>query len=134
MVSEEIDDSDPMLHIHGQRGWHDDVYIIGNKKGLAMLKEAIDAALHGTDFPVVVYCGDGEGYEIHVVSRQDRWDDRLLPYTEDVAKDGRTNVILPWKPDGYASVIIVPSGKYGEKEDVKINWIGKRKHPDDEQS
>ena len=57
------------LHIFGQQVWHDDAYIIGDRRGLELLRDLIDRALRdgvarneGCDF----FQEDGEGFPLNI--------------------------------------------------------------------
>ena len=52
----------PILHIRAQRTWHDDAYIIGNRRALLALRAAIDAALHDIVGFALVEDANHEGY------------------------------------------------------------------------
>lgn len=59
---------DNFLHVYSQYMWHDDAVIRGTKTALLALRDAIDAAIEGTEGRAEVYATDGEGYHV-VVSR-----------------------------------------------------------------
>jgi len=86
----------PLIHILPQESWHSHAAIVGNKEGLTLLRELIDAVVNGADVVssgkmsggVQVFCNDGEGYNITVLVRPDM-SDVPLGYTSYHAKDNR---------------------------------------------
>lgn len=73
----------PMIHIYGQDRWHEPAQIIGNRRGLEMLRDAIDGALRSGIEEAEVYATDGEGYGIAVVELCDSLMNEMpLPYTD----------------------------------------------------
>jgi hypothetical protein len=73
-----------LLHVYGQRSWHEEAYIIGDERALRLLRDAIDRALAAPDglARASVSVCDGEGYEMHVVKLASERMGRLqLPYT-----------------------------------------------------
>ena len=82
-----------LLHIYAQEQWHDDAFIVGNRHGLEVLREAITKALEagrasGSD----LYVTDGEGYEVKIICedsgwREESWRSLSLPYTDEIAQD-----------------------------------------------
>lgn len=86
------DKQPPLLHIYGQGSWHEEAYIIGDRKALEFLREAIVHALQsqdGTDM-VEVSVADGEGYTVHIVCHPtDRMENLTLPYSRDLFKEKR---------------------------------------------
>jgi hypothetical protein len=87
-----------IVHIYGQEYWHTDSYIIANKEGLLALRSAIEKALATQCFETNVTVADGEGYHLHVISLNDqqKLQKLMLPYTDEVARDKRKNVIQPY--------------------------------------
>jgi hypothetical protein len=80
--------SPPILQIYGQVEQHHEAFIVGNKEGLIMLREAIDKALNEQVSFATEYVVDGEGYDIIVINRNEHWQDEpwqslRLPYTAD---------------------------------------------------
>lgn len=99
----EMMESAPYLHIYGQRAWHDDAWIVGNRAALQDLRQALDAALSqfsATDdkhrHQADVFAVDGEGYRIKVclLSGMDM-EKMAAPYSAEEARDGREEVIYP---------------------------------------
>lgn len=86
------------MHIYGQDYWHNDSFIIANKKGLLALKSAIEKALTTQRSETNVTVADGEGYHLHVISLNDqqKLQKLMLPYTDEIARDKRKNVIQPY--------------------------------------
>lgn len=91
----------PLLHVYGQRAWHDEVYIVGNKQGLEILLVAVKQAIKESrgEADNLVFTADGEGYGVIVLRRDDPWPKGwsrvALPYTGDCAKDKRDDVLRP---------------------------------------
>jgi len=87
-----------VVHIYGQDYWHNDSFIIANKKGLLALKSAIEKALTTQRSETNVTVADGEGYHLHVISLNDqqKLQKLMLPYTDEIARDKRKNVIQPY--------------------------------------
>ena len=83
------------LHIYAQAQWHDDVWIVGDKEGLRLLRDAIDKALsEGKAESDHVFTADGEGYRVHVLSlSEEDMVSLAMPYTdESIRVDG----VWPW--------------------------------------
>ena len=91
-----------VLHVYGQAFWHDEAYLVGDRRALRKLRAAVTAALNRGRGSCETFANDGEGYEIHVIcvddpatldrlavpyhgkharetSREAVWPDRLLP-------------------------------------------------------
>ncbi len=89
----------PLIHIFGQRAFHDDVFIVGNYEGIRDLYFALTEAMQGKEEVIPVYVNDGEGYNIYV-----KIDDRIslheghyaVPYSADYAAENREDAIFPW--------------------------------------
>lgn len=87
------------LHLFGQIIWHDDAYIVGDRAGIEMLRDALTAALddpQGVSMCADVFTNDGEGYgvSIHVLPAGEM--DRLaVPYTDGLAR-APVNSMWPW--------------------------------------
>ena len=102
-----------LLHIHAQPHWHAEAYIVGNSEGLKALRDAIDKALENGHAATPhdekpVFVTDGEGYVVHVVKNDDKWDGEswnkaALPYTDEIAQYGYEGKIGPWDmvPEEY---------------------------------
>lgn len=83
------------LHIYGQYAWHDDVQIVGTRSALEQLHTIIGAALKGEVKPDgAFFCGDGEGYDVIVVVRddEDAWPRYRSPYEADYAQDQQATI------------------------------------------
>ena len=102
---------DKLLHVYGQDAWHDDVWIVGNRPALQLLRNTLDNALaKGMDTTEQIdepglFVNDGEGYEVRVLFLEGDWDTmawrRLaVPYTEDCAKETHENALWPWDIKG----------------------------------
>ena len=92
-----------LLHIYSQEQWHDDAFIVGNRLGLEVLREAITRALEagrassGSD----LFVTDGKGYAVKIICEDSRWQEESwcslsLPYTDELAKDDRPNREVPY--------------------------------------
>lgn len=94
-----------ILHVWSQEAFHDDVYIVGNKPSLIMLRDLIDNAINvgftsRDDFMV----NDGEGYSVGVFNIPESMNDKMaVPYTRDYAKEKSEIAIYPWKIQKYAA-------------------------------
>lgn len=79
----------PWLHVYGQQAWHDPVHIVGTHAGLALLRDAVLAAL--VQRPPLyghAFVRDGEGYTVVVMlASEPTLDDYCTPYTADEARD-----------------------------------------------
>lgn len=84
--------SEKLLHIYGQKAWHDEVIIVGNKKSLKSLIQAlIDAIALGAGRAKEVMVTDGEGYDVLILTEDSPWADKEwmqmpLPYTDEIAR------------------------------------------------
>jgi hypothetical protein len=85
--------STPMLHIYGQAGFHDDVWVVGDREALTLLADAVNRALAvGRATTPDVFCSDGEGYAacVRVMQPDDAdWRHLAMPYTAEYAQDLR---------------------------------------------
>ncbi|MGE5593063.1 MAG: hypothetical protein ACM3X3_05220 [Betaproteobacteria bacterium] len=88
------------LHVYGQEQWHDDVQIIGNKRALQALRDAVNAVLqeHKEEASMdTVFTGDGEGYRVTVIRLDDErtWPTLAVPYTDEFARETREGAVWP---------------------------------------
>lgn len=76
-----------LLHVYGQRAWHDEVLIKGTPDALRALRQAIDDALHvGTALSQPLFVNDGEGFVVHIeCNTEDEMDEARKPYSADYA-------------------------------------------------
>ncbi len=106
-----------LLHVYGQHAQHSPLGIVGNRNGLTVLRDAIDAVLRGEYRPrppdapagramenhTSAMTSDGEGYSV-VVELVERpwghreWETRPLPYTDPV---------LHGKPDPTFAIAVL---------------------------
>lgn len=107
----------PQVHIYGQHGNHDEAYVVGDRKGLAQLAEAIQKALdglHGQTWAQGVAgatARDGEGYAIYVVAlSEERFAGTQLPYAR-AAKDTPPPGRPPWSLVAHAPDEVVLEDK-----------------------
>lgn len=76
----------PMCHVYGQRWWHDEALIVGNRTALKGLRDAIDKAIQYGESRVDVSSSDGEGYDLYIsclegeTENNPRWEAIKLPY------------------------------------------------------
>lgn len=74
-----------LVHLYGQGGWHQEAYIVGDPRGLTVLRDAIDKALSspGAQGQAHVSVADGEGYTVHVLNHpSERMGRVTLPYVD----------------------------------------------------
>ena len=107
----------PQVHIYGQHGNHDEVYVVGDRKGLMQLAEAIQKALdglHGQTWAQGVAgatARDGQGYAIYVVAlSEERFAGTQLPYAR-AAKDTPPPGRPPWSLVAHAPDEVVLEDK-----------------------
>jgi hypothetical protein len=79
-----------VLHLHGQRAWHDEATIIGNGQALTALRDLIISALAGREATGTFFVADGEGYSLTVKLRpapfgDPTWNASRLPYSDPIA-------------------------------------------------
>ena len=95
-----------LVHIYGQKIWHDDVLIIANHEGLLALQKAVSEALEKGKGVAEVFVADGEGYDVKILLNEadwpsDSWDILVLPYTADfvreIAPPHGNVVVQPWE-------------------------------------
>lgn len=86
-----MDNEGEYLHVYSPLIWHDDAFILGNRKGLEALRDRIDRALeHGASMDATggFFQNDGEGYTVSVLRIDDDLIDRIpCSYTDDCARD-----------------------------------------------
>lgn len=91
---------DKFLVMYGQSYSHDPAFIVGNKKALIALRDAIDRAIENqraVATPMFI-ATDGEGYDlfIGVVEEEDRLQKLLMPYTDEAFEDRRKDYVSPY--------------------------------------
>ena len=89
-----------VLHLHAQRTWHDEAYIVANRAALVTLKSRIEVTLQqgkacGTFVPT-----DGEEFHLHILLddanwQSESWQRRALPYTDEAASASSANRRFP---------------------------------------
>lgn len=88
------------LHVFAQQQWHDEAYIIGNRRALENLRTTIDQALATGHSTVVAFTNDGEGYDAHVTLLSDEQVNKLaVPYTDEFAREGSESALWPWSEE-----------------------------------
>ena len=76
----------PYLHIYGQKYWHDNAIIVGNKTALKELRDVIDNAIQYGEGRLGTSSSDGEGYELFIsclpgeAENNKDWQQITLPY------------------------------------------------------
>ncbi|WP_417899852.1 hypothetical protein ABN702_06095 [Bacillus haimaensis] len=76
----------PYLHIYGQKNWHDDAIIVGNKTALKDLRNVINNAIQYGEGRLVTSSSDGEGYQLFIsclpgeTENNKDWQQIILPY------------------------------------------------------
>ena len=92
----------PVLHIHPPETWHGDAYLVANRDALTTLKRIIEHALSEGQAHGDMYVADKEGYDLWLqiidspLDGED-WEKAALPYTDEMARDKRTDAIWPWQ-------------------------------------
>ncbi|MHB1681526.1 MAG: hypothetical protein ACYCYO_01680 [Bacilli bacterium] len=98
------EDAIQVLHLHAQRIWHDEAYIVANRVALEKLKSCIEEALQKGQTCGLFYPTDGEGFHLHILMydsdwQSESWQRRALPYSDETAfatsNTGR-DVRYPW--------------------------------------
>lgn len=86
------------LHIYGQMYNHDHAFIVGNKRALEALRDAIQATLDGETNDLTFYAADDEGYDVKIYWEEDAryWDKAALPYTDNDYLVHADDAIGPW--------------------------------------
>lgn len=90
-----------LLHSFGQADAHEEAIIIGNKRGLLALKEAIEQAINTGKGSCVLMPCDAENYEFQVLMNEEDWQEPFwqrmkVPYSELTDTDPQT-----FGPDAY---------------------------------
>lgn len=87
-----------ILHVYGQRQWHEEVYIAGDRVALQLLANAINKAISDGTGECQTSVNDGEGFDVYVsrVEDQQTLDNLAVPYTKDAAKEKDKAAIWPW--------------------------------------
>lgn len=96
------------LHIYGQGGWHDDVFIAGEEEDLIVLRDLIDKAIKSKRAQVSteLFAKDGESYSVYMRTVTSSEAERLmLPYTDEYAQE------LPG-PGLLSPVKLFPTGSF----------------------
>ncbi|WOQ72026.1 hypothetical protein R0126_15475 [Bacillus stratosphericus] len=90
-MSIQVDDDDilEMCNIYAQETHHREALILGNRKGLLELKNAIDQALKTGSAVANLYPSDFEGYEtcIALVDDEKQFKKLITPYVEEYTQD-----------------------------------------------
>ncbi|USD83113.1 hypothetical protein M5E02_01390 [Bacillus safensis] len=90
-MSIQVDDDDilEMCNIYAQETHHMEALILGNRKGLLELRNAIDKALETGSSVAHLYPSDFEGYEtcIALVDDEKQFKKLITPYVEEYTQD-----------------------------------------------
>lgn len=91
-----------LLHLHAQGGHHEEAHIVGNRRGLRALRDAISRALGTGESECDQFTADGEGYSVFVrlddaAPHDDDARQWALPYTQEYAAETREDAIWPWQ-------------------------------------
>lgn len=85
------------LHIWGQYKWHDPIIMIATKETLRRLKMAIEEAIEKGESKIqTLYTGDGEKFSLFIACKEDNWDNRALPYSDEIAREQNHDAIMPF--------------------------------------
>ncbi|WP_083995503.1 hypothetical protein [Caryophanon latum] len=78
-------DTRDMLHIYGQRSWHQEAFIVGNRAALKQLQLAIGEALENGEMRETFFPSDEEGYDVYIACVDDAFDFETLdlPYHDE---------------------------------------------------
>lgn len=90
------------LHIYAQAHWHQDAFVIGDREGLELLRDACEIALkrEPSNCAFEAMTSDGEGYAVLVarLDNEQTWEQLMLPYTDPIT-DPRSGT-PPWEALG----------------------------------
>lgn len=89
----------PIVHLYAQYQWHEDAYILANREGLLALQKAIAEALEKGHGSAEAFVGDGEGFSIRVVVKDEdlsAWREVAVPYFSDAACEKNAKALWPW--------------------------------------
>lgn len=93
--------SNQAIHVYGQHSYHDDVHIVGNKKSLIALRNAIDKAITSKtkSEKFVAFTNDGEGFDLEVIfcDEEDKFSRLVSPYFDELSRDNSDNLLFPWQ-------------------------------------
>ncbi|GLJ01878.1 hypothetical protein [Bacillus sp. YKCMOAS1] len=87
----QTDDDDVLglCNIYAQQTHHFEAFILGNRKGLLELRNAIDKALETGCSTSTLFPSDYEGYDVYValVEEEQRFKKLTTPYVEEYAQE-----------------------------------------------
>ncbi len=90
-MSDQLEDDDVLglCNIYAQQTHHFEAFILGNKKGLIELRNAIDRALETGSSVAHVFPSDFEGYETYIalVNDEQRFEKLITPYVEEYMQE-----------------------------------------------
>jgi hypothetical protein len=114
-----------LLHVYGQGGYHDDVFLVGNTRGLKAARDIIDRVLEedaAQDSGWVSVC-DGEGYDLKVMRVDDPWSMNF-----EVGEAGEVECWRPGAPPGSRWARIAypyTDEKWGREQREDALWPSK---------
>lgn len=85
ITRDELEDGTEWLHLFAQPQWHFEASIVGTRKGIEALRDALNRALDDADgvASAEVFANDGEGYGVNVYVVTFAEMDRMQqPYTD----------------------------------------------------
>lgn len=90
-MSDQLEDDDVLglCNIYAQQTHHFEAFILGNKKGLIELRNAIDRALETGSSVAHLFPSDYEGYETYIalVNDEQRFEKLITPYVEEYMQE-----------------------------------------------
>ncbi|MGP3739995.1 hypothetical protein [Bacillus altitudinis] len=90
-MSDQLEDDDVLglCNIYAQQTHHFEAFILGNKKGLIELRNAIDRALETGSSVAHVFPSDYEGYETYIalVNDEQSFEKLITPYVEEYIQE-----------------------------------------------
>ena len=94
---EDPPECDGNVMLYSQFSWHTEGFVCGDREGLQRLRDAITRALNDGQSQATVFAGDGEGFTLHVLMRDEEFLATKLksPYTWEAAADNRDHVVWP---------------------------------------
>ena len=101
LTVDQLENETEWLHLYPQAHWHDDASIVGNRKAIEALRDALTAALSDPDGVACSqgFTTDGAGYQVGVyVLPFGEMERMAIPYTdaELCGEPGNRNGMWPW--------------------------------------
>lgn len=102
ITQDELENGTEWLHLFAQEQWHGGAYIVGTRKGIEALRDALTQALESPKGVGIAqgFTNDGEGYFTHAYVVPFAEMDRMqLPYTdrEMFNPAGQQGCLWPWQ-------------------------------------